>query len=179
MSQNFLQKLKRCWGKKTKNYLPKVTNEFSLESTIYRPLVKINIKHYKRSGWDISRQLSLVFHQPSKQYLQCQTKGDWIIPLERRGLFCTMIHQGEPLWLFQRLSEAGLFFILPDGQLNERSFLSFSIFSILLTPPLFFTFHLPFNLSPSKDHLFISSLTFQGPLFFWCNEEHFRSVTLG
>lgn len=141
--------------------------------------MRTNIKHYKREG---SRHVSLVFHHLTKQHLYSQTKGDWIIPLERRGaggLLCTMIHQGEPLWLFQRLSEAGLFFILPDGQLNDRSFLSFSIFSILLTPPLFFTFHLSFNLSPSKDHLLIYSLTFQEPLFFWCNEEHFRSVTRG
>lgn len=50
-----------------------------------------------------------------------------------------------------------IFFILPDGQLNEGSFLSFSIFSILLTPPLFFTFYLLFNLSlpPKTIYLYL------------------------
>lgn len=135
-------------------------------------------KPYKITDRHSRRQVSLVFHWLFKQYLECQTKGDWIVPYTR-GVFCSTIHQGESLWLFQCLSEAGLFFILPDGELNERSFLSFCIFSILLTPLLFFTFHLSFSFPPSKDHLFISSFPFQGPLFFWCNDEHFISVTLG
>lgn len=114
--------------------------QFSPECTIFRP----NIKHYKRSGRDSRTQMRLVFHRPLQTVASVPDKrklnytywrGGWGV----WGAFCTMIHEGEPLWLFQHFSEAGLCFILPDGQLNERSLLSFSIFPILLTPRLLFS----------------------------------------
>lgn len=57
------------------------------------------------------------------------------------------------------------FFILPDGELNERSFLSFFLSSLLLTPPLF---HLP---------SLVKSLSLQRPsvycISFWHAEGFF------
>lgn len=95
------------------------------------------------------------------------------------GLFCTTIHQGEPLWLFQCLSKAGFFFSLACRAASWiKGFSIIFDLSLLLTSPHYF--HLPsFVPSPSlQRHLFIY-LTFQEVPSFWCDKENFWSVDQG
>lgn len=99
------------------------------------------------------------------------------------GIYGPMVHDGEPLWLFQHLSQTGLCFISADGRLSERSFQS----SLLLTPPfLLLSLSLPhppsvslsFCVSHSKDPLLMSrhSKVFFSPDVIG---KRFKSATVG
>ncbi len=50
------------------------------ECALSTPTLTTNINRHKRCGGDSSGQVSLIFQRPSKQYLEHQTKEDWIIP---------------------------------------------------------------------------------------------------
>lgn len=102
---------------------------------------------FLRLSFSTSRQRGIFMYGPKEIELSLSREA-W--------LFGIVIHHREPLWLFQHLSKAGLFyFIFPESQAEWKIFPSFSIFSLLLTPPHFFL--LPSfvqSLSPLKDIYF-------------------------